>query len=49
MVSVLGYERSGPRFEFRRPESDFSSRHKKKNGGNTSSTLAATSTVPSNN
>ena len=49
MVSALGYERTEPGFESRRPESDFSSRHKKKNGGNTSSTLAATSTVPSNN
>ena len=30
MVSALGYERTEPGFESRRPESDFSSRHKKK-------------------
>ena len=48
MVSALGYERSEPGFESRRPESDFTSTHQK-NGGKISSTPAAISTAPSDN
>ena len=44
MVNVLGCERSEPGFESRRPESDFTPTHQKKNGGKISSTPAATIT-----
>ena len=44
VVNVLSCERSEPGFESRRPESDFTSTHQKKNGGKISSTPAATIT-----